>query len=165
MVRFRSWNNSMAACLSISVWLYDMRTHSTSLALRVGMPIITVIYIVIILNKRMKQNVEWSLKWNVLTHCTNDVLWRHRSGMTLALVMACCLTAPSHYRFPVDSPRKGPVPRKMFPFDDIIMPTSFQEHLLNFCFSELQFSQDFARFRQPFCDTSRYRSKRIHHPY
>ena len=26
-----------------------------------------------------------------------DVIWRHRSGSTLAQVMACCLTAPSHY--------------------------------------------------------------------
>ena len=27
----------------------------------------------------------------------NDPIWRHRSGSTLAQVMACCLTAPSHY--------------------------------------------------------------------
>ena len=27
----------------------------------------------------------------------NDAIWRHRSGSTLAQVMACCLTAPSHY--------------------------------------------------------------------
>ena len=27
----------------------------------------------------------------------NDVIWRHRSGSTLAQVMAWCLTAPSHY--------------------------------------------------------------------
>ena len=27
----------------------------------------------------------------------NDVVWRQRSGSTLAQVMACCLTAPSHY--------------------------------------------------------------------
>ena len=26
-----------------------------------------------------------------------DVIWRHRSGSTLVQVMACCLTAPSHY--------------------------------------------------------------------
>ena len=26
-----------------------------------------------------------------------DAIWRHRSGSTLAQVMACCLTAPSHY--------------------------------------------------------------------
>ena len=26
-----------------------------------------------------------------------DAIWRHRSGSTLARVMACCLTAPSHY--------------------------------------------------------------------
>ena len=27
----------------------------------------------------------------------NDAIWRHRSGSTVAQVMACCLTAPSHY--------------------------------------------------------------------
>ena len=34
----------------------------------------------------MKQNVDFS-----------DAIWRHRSGSTLAKVMACYLTAPSHY--------------------------------------------------------------------
>ena len=29
-----------------------------------------------------------------------DATWRHRSGSTLAQVMACCLTAPSHYLLP-----------------------------------------------------------------
>ena len=27
----------------------------------------------------------------------SDAIWRHRSGLTLVQVMACCLTAPSHY--------------------------------------------------------------------
>ena len=27
----------------------------------------------------------------------SDAIWRHRSGSTLAQVMACCLTEPSHY--------------------------------------------------------------------
>ena len=27
----------------------------------------------------------------------SDAIWRHRSGSTLGQVMACCLTAPSHY--------------------------------------------------------------------
>ena len=27
----------------------------------------------------------------------SDAIWWHRSGSTLAQVMACCLTAPSHY--------------------------------------------------------------------
>ena len=30
----------------------------------------------------------------------SDIMWRHRSGSTLAQVMACCLTAPSHYLAP-----------------------------------------------------------------
>ena len=37
-----------------------------------------------------------------LPQCVNslgpsDAIWRHRSGSTLTQVMACCLTAPSHY--------------------------------------------------------------------
>ena len=32
---------------------------------------------------------------NSLWH--SDTIWRHKSGSTLAQVMACCLTAPSHY--------------------------------------------------------------------
>ena len=28
---------------------------------------------------------------------SSDTIWRQRSGSTLAQVMACCLTAPSHY--------------------------------------------------------------------
>ena len=27
----------------------------------------------------------------------SDTIWRHRSGSTLVPIMACCLTAPSHY--------------------------------------------------------------------
>ena len=27
----------------------------------------------------------------------SDIIWQHRSGSTLAQVMVCCLTAPSHY--------------------------------------------------------------------
>ena len=27
----------------------------------------------------------------------SDTIWRHKSGSTLAQVMACCLTTPSHY--------------------------------------------------------------------
>ena len=27
----------------------------------------------------------------------SDAIWQHRSGSTLAQIMACCLTAPSHY--------------------------------------------------------------------
>ena len=33
-----------------------------------------------------------------LTHCgIVTAIWQHRSGLILAQVMACCLTAPSHY--------------------------------------------------------------------
>ena len=38
----------------------------------------------------------WTLK-PVTSVWPSDVIWRQRSGSTLAQVMACCLTAPSHY--------------------------------------------------------------------
>ena len=39
---------------------------------------------------------EYHISWiNVLW--PSDVMWRHRSGLILALLVACFLTAPSHY--------------------------------------------------------------------
>ena len=35
-------------------------------------------------------------KW-VNSLWSSDAIWRHRSGSILAQVIACCLTAPSHY--------------------------------------------------------------------
>ena len=36
--------------------------------------------------------------WNPVNSLwPSDTIWRQRSGSTLAQVMACCLTAPSHY--------------------------------------------------------------------
>ena len=46
------------------------------------------------------QGGTWQLKqWkrNVNSLWPSDAIWQQRSGSTLAQVMACCLTAPSHY--------------------------------------------------------------------
>ena len=47
---------------------------------------------------------KWhSLHFHVITSNSinslwpNHAIWQHRSGLTLSQVMACCLTAPSHY--------------------------------------------------------------------
>ena len=47
---------------------------------------------------------HWQLPYLcIVWHCClnslrpSDAIWRHRSGSTLAHVMACCLMAPSHY--------------------------------------------------------------------
>ena len=37
-----------------------------------------------------------SVPW-INSLCPGDTIWRHRSESTLVQVMACCLTAPSHY--------------------------------------------------------------------
>ena len=43
---------------------------------------------------------QW-YQMNIITRFNSlrpgDAIWRHRSGLTLTQVMACCLTAPSHY--------------------------------------------------------------------
>ena len=52
--------------------------------------------------------------------CLLNRLFRHRSKKTSKLRVAglCVGNSPG----PVTSPHKGPVTRKMFPFDDVIMP-------------------------------------------
>ena len=40
--------------------------------------------------------------------------WKHQSSASVAFVRGI-------HRWPVNSPRKGPVTRKVFPFDDVIM--------------------------------------------
>ena len=41
---------------------------------------------------QMKKSLTW-----VNSLLPSDVIWQHRFGTTLVQVMACCLTAPSHY--------------------------------------------------------------------
>ena len=38
------------------------------------------------------------LSWYLNSLWPSDAIWRHRSGSTLAQIMACSLTAPNHYR-------------------------------------------------------------------
>ena len=48
------------------------------------------------------------------TVCSGEDQRKHQSSASLAFVMG-------NHQWPVDSPHKGPVTRKMFPFDDVIM--------------------------------------------
>ena len=43
--------------------------------------------------------IKVGMKWTAVINSMrlSDAIWRHRSGSTLAQVMACCQTAPSHY--------------------------------------------------------------------
>ena len=91
-----------------------------------------------------------------------DDILRDRIGSTLVQAKACCLMAPYHYprdcllkrlfwcksketsnsaslafvrgihRWPVNSPHKGPVTRKMFPFDDVIIRSLFGLTVIKF---------------------------------
>ena len=53
-----------------------------------------------------------SIVWS--TVCPGAEQRKHQSSASLAFVRAI-------HRWPVDSPHKGPVTQKMFPFDDVIM--------------------------------------------
>ena len=55
---------------------------------------------------------------------------KHQSSASLAFVQGI-------HRGPVNSPHKGPVTRKIFPFDDVIMKRRFQDDEL--LFAELAF--------------------------
>ena len=74
---------------------------------------------------------------------------KHQSSASLAFVRGI-------HRWPVNSPHKGPVPRKMFPFDDVIMPCfvtacclSALSQYLNQCYIGLfvPLGTDFSEFR------------------
>ena len=56
------------------------------------------------ITSEMALRVTWLNATGIIWNCTvevnslwpSDAIWRQRSGSTLAQVMACCLTAPSH---------------------------------------------------------------------
>ena len=52
--------------------------------------------------------IVYSTLYSVADH------WKHQSSASLAFVRGI-------HRWPVNSPHKGPITRKMFPFDDVIM--------------------------------------------
>ena len=49
-----------------------------------------------IISVKMLREMVAIAKFNSL--CLSDAIWWHKSGSALGQVMACCLTAPSHYR-------------------------------------------------------------------
>ena len=61
-----------------------------------------------------------------ITVCSGADQTKHQSSVSLAFVRGI-------HRWPVYSPHKGPVTRKMFPFDDVIMRSSTSDPCL--CFS------------------------------
>ena len=66
------------------------------------------------------------------TVCSNADQRKHQSSASLAFVRGC-------YRWPVNSPHNGPVTRKMFPFDDVIMiwVLTHWGRIMNICISKL----------------------------
>ena len=59
-----------------------------------------------------------------LAFCSGADQRKHQSSASLAFVRGI-------HRWPVDSPHKGPVTRKLFPFDDVIMSILHNDTLLH----------------------------------
>ena len=62
--------------------------------------------------------------------CLLNRLFRRRSNKTskLRVTGLCVGNSPG----PVNSPHKGPVTRKMFPFDDVIMDSKISRQMMNY---------------------------------
>ena len=87
--------------------------------------------------KKIRQHIHTILLWSPITSisivcsavCTGTDQRKHQSSASLAFVRGI-------HRWPVDSPHRGPVARKMFPFDDVIMnhdiPYAPQQYLYHF---------------------------------
>ena len=73
---------------------------------------------------RWRQNGRNSVSNHQPGHCLLSLLFGRRSRKTskLRVTGLCVGNSPG----PVNSPHKGPVTRKMFPFDDVIMITWFK---------------------------------------
>ena len=87
--------------------------------------------------KKIRQHIHTLLLWRQITSisivcsavCTGTDQRKHQSSASLAFVRGI-------HRWPVDSPHREPVTRKMFPFDDVIMnhdiPRAPQQYLYHF---------------------------------
>ena len=84
-------------CMVIIKHRYDdMSRHSTHQAL-VSQTQGTEIKLIWPLKTPRNKNILYVTQYLFNSLWTSDTIWRHKSGSTLAQVMACCLTAPSHY--------------------------------------------------------------------
>ena len=72
------------ANLSLSKWLYVWGHTDNAMVIAMVVGICAII--------------RWHMQLRGINSVwPSDAIWRHRSGLTLAQVMACCLTALSHY--------------------------------------------------------------------
>ena len=102
----------IGTCISLRRF-YIARTFSASWQCWKG-PIIQrcTHYIDVIMSTVTSQITSFSIVCSAV--CSDANQRKHQSSVSLAFVRGI-------HRSPVNSPHKGPVPRKMFPFDDIIM--------------------------------------------
>ena len=95
-------------------WYRFMLDSVTSRFCRIRMEagVIKFIRVNVIMSSMASQIIGVSIVYS--TVCSGADQGKHQSSVLLAFVWGI-------HQWPVDSPHKGPVTRKMFPFDDIIM--------------------------------------------
>ena len=100
-------------------------------------------------SKRNSVDLILQLKWKECVHCNNFIISAIAFRMTsLMIVYSTVFSGPDQrkhqssaslafvreiHRWPVNSPHKGPVTRKMFPFDDVIMYVDLFTHVSDGC--------------------------------
>ena len=119
---YRKWNISILD-MSLAILISRLKPHLSGESYKKKMLI------------KYQYNSVHALHWRHTDHdgvsnhqphcCLLNRLFRRRSKKTskLRVTGLCVGNSPG----PVNSPHKGPVTRKMFPFDDVIMWSSFTE--------------------------------------
>ena len=99
------------AAISFYAWANDAELYRCAVSL-----IAHLHYNDVITNAMASQITSLTIVYSTVYSGTDQR--KHQSSATLAFVRGI-------YRWPVNSPHKEPVTRKMFPFDDVTMPWNF----------------------------------------
>ena len=146
LVQIMAWRQSGAKPLSEPQWWLDYRRIYVPFGLNEIMAVMCniaihilsclnfymyafIIYAYIIMSQIVSPHTVMSLRWRhnerdgVSNHQPHDCLLNRLSRRRSKETSKLCVTGLLRgiHRWPVNSPHKGPVTRKMFPFDDVIV--------------------------------------------
>ena len=101
------------------IYVYNIESHiniphSTAIPIYMGPNFVIIHYSDIIMSTMASQTTSLAIVYLIV--CSGADQRKHQSSTSLAFVRGI-------HRGPVNSPHKGPVTHKMFPFDDVIMCT------------------------------------------
>ena len=123
----------LAACWTLDIRISNVPNQKSSCeAMNAFLLGVNCVFYIPMLNQNCRlRHLIWSLQWRhngldgVSNHqphyCLLNRLFRRRLMKTSKLRV----TGLCEDRWPVNSPHKGPVTRKMFPFDDVIIGTEY----------------------------------------